>query len=141
MRLLSGRAPGVIPITALVALLSTTAACSAILGDFSESQILDDGGTPPTPDSSTPDTFVPPPPDDGGGDTAPPADGGVDAPKDGPIEVGPPGRPGFALTGGGTVSASAGFKVFAAVGESPGGNITAASPSYKIQSGVIGATQ
>lgn len=126
---------------ALVALLSTSAACSAIFGDFSESQILDDGGLPPTPDASTIDNFVPPPTDDGGTDSEPPTDGGVDAPKDGPIEVGPPGKPGFALTGGGTVSASANFKVFAAVGESPGGNITAASPQYKMQSGVIGATQ
>jgi hypothetical protein len=95
---------------------------------------------------------APVPSSDGGGDAAVGRDAAIgdaavesgttgDAATDGAgPPVGPPGRPGFALTGGGTTSASAHYKLTGAIGESPGGNLTSASTHYKLYSGVIGAT-
>ncbi len=85
-------------------------------------------------------------PTTGAADTAP-IDSGLDAGFDAPPDVltlpdvGPPGNPGVALTAGGTYATSASYIVFGALGESPGGNTTLQSANYKLQSGVIGATQ
>jgi hypothetical protein len=148
-RLLTARATvGAIVCAALVC------GCGAILGDFSNGTPDgggEDSGMPGEGDSgmimtgdgqvqvdgstdATADTAVPPGEDSGG----------YDAPIDTyqpPIDAGPPGNPGTALTAGGVNAKSAHYAVFAALGESPGGNLTSSSANYKLQSGVIGATQ
>ncbi len=129
------------PALSFAALLVATG-CTGVLGDFSAAQV-GDGGVEPTADSGA-DTNVtppPPPPVDGGVDAPVDIDSGFDAGVDSAIPLGPPGKPGQSLTGGGVTAKSTNYKVWAAVGESPGGQVTATSTSYKLQSGVIGATQ
>jgi hypothetical protein len=127
--------------------------CASILGDFGIGEGPSDGGDggiPPVTDSGNPDTggnVEGGPGKDGGGDAtltdSGEMDGGGDATPDvlSTPDVGPPGNPGVAITAGGTYSKSAHYTVIGALGESPGGNTTAQSQNYKLQSGVIGATQ
>ncbi len=125
-----------------IAVIVAAGGCTGVLGDFSSAQIDADGGTLPTGDSGGDvNTPPPPPPDDGGSDAPVDIDSGFDAGVDSAIPLGPPGKPGQSLTGGGTLAKSTNYKVWVAVGESPGGQITSTSTSYKLQSGVIGATQ
>jgi len=132
--------------------------CASILGDFGIGEGPSDGGdggNPPVIDSGNPDTggnVEGGPGKDAGGDATTQdsggpdgegPDGGFDAMPDvfSTPDVGPPGNPGVAITAGGTYSKSAHYTVIGALGESPGGNLTAQSQNYKLQSGVIGATQ
>lgn len=145
-RLLSARSTiGVLACAAMVC------GCSAILGDFSIGQsdasadsgplTTEDSGTMTgdgmvqgdsgNEDSATEDSSVP---EDSG-----PVDSGFDAPPN--LDAGPPGNPGTALTAAGSYSKSANYQAFTALGDSPGGNLSASSPSFKLQSGVVGATQ
>jgi hypothetical protein len=117
--------------------------CTGVLGDFSTAQVDDDGGA--TVDSGT-DTNPtppppPPPPDDGGTDSGDIDTGIFDAGVDTAIPLGPPGKPGQSLTGGGIAAKSTNYKVWVAVGETPGGNVAAKSTNYKLVTGIIGATQ
>jgi hypothetical protein len=146
-RLLSARATiGVLGCAAMVS------GCSAILGDFSIGQpdASADSGPGTTEDSGTMTGDGMVQVDSGNEDSAtedssaPPEDSGFDAPPDTyqpPIDAGPPGSPGTALTAAGVYATSTHYAVFAAVGESPGGNLTSSSANYELQSGVIGATQ
>ncbi len=126
---------------AVIALAAGGAACTAVLGDFSSAVVGGQDAGPQSFDGNVPPGPTPPPPPPGGGDAQPPDDAGFDAGVDSAIPLGPPGRPGQSLTGGGAFATSTNFKAWVALGESPGGNITATSTSYKLQSGVIGATQ
>ena len=120
--------------------------CSAILGDFDVSNQNPDASNPV--DGGHPDTTVHV---DAPGVDAPGVDSnGVDSPMavdasvDSPIDAPPPvtGKPGTDLTAGGLIGSSAHFKVYAALGESPGGNIIdSSSANYKIHGGVIAGTQ
>lgn len=118
--------------------LPTWAGCTAVLGDFSVGQpnsTADSGGD----DVSSSD-------DGGQGDSAVDANADADAGDDGsvdagPPDVGPPGVPGFGLSAGAAVMKSANFKVYAVLGESPGGNTVSKSASYTLHGGVIGATK
>jgi hypothetical protein len=126
--------------------------CTAILGDFTlqETSDSDGGGTTPVldsgpgdaegnVDSSTLDDDSSTPEDGGGYASAPPADSGPPDVLQLP-DVGPPGNPGVAITAAGGYCTSSNFHFFGAVGESPGGNVTASSANVKLISGVIGAT-
>jgi hypothetical protein len=143
-RLLTARAKlGAIACAALVC------GCSAILGDFSNGY-LDGGGEDSGPgegDSGMTMTGDGQVQVDGSTDatadtSVPSEDSGYDAPIDSyqpPVDAGPPGMPGTALTGGGIYAKSAHYSVITALGESPGGNLSASSANYQLQSGVIGA--
>jgi hypothetical protein len=145
--------------TMVLACAAIVCGCSAILGDFTVGTEDGgaDGGTGPGPDSGptndagdgggmvdvqAPDGQVP---DSEVPDSRPPSDAAdaADAIPDVLTipDVGPPGNPGVAITSGGVFSKSAHFGIVGALGESPGGNLTAKSANYKLQSGVIGATQ
>jgi hypothetical protein len=115
--------------------------CTGVLGDFTvggsggeDSGPTVDGNLPPPTDASShPDTNPPPPVDAG-------TDGGqTDAAEAGPPPT--PGKAGLDLTTGGTYSKSAKFSMWAAVGESPGGNTVSKSASFKLQGGVVAGTQ
>jgi len=143
---------GMARVSIALACTALVCGCGAILGDFTDGVSTDsgtpagnDGGKPPntedgsvgidspvSEDGAAPDNFVPP--SDGGTDSA-------DATPPPNLDAGPPGNPGLAITTGGTYSTSAHFLVIGAMGESPGGNLTSSSTNFKLQSGVIGATQ
>ncbi len=59
--------------------------------------------------------------------------GGVVAPK--------PGKPGYGSISAGSYMVSPGYRLVAAIGDSPGGNVTGTSTSYRLAGGVIGTTQ
>jgi hypothetical protein len=121
--------------------------CSAILGDFTESNESPDGGTPPE-DASAADGGHPldahGTADAPGQVDAPMADAPPPPPVDGGIDAPPPvtGKPGTDLTAGGIIGSSAHFKLYGALGESPGGNIVySKSASFTLHGGVIAGTQ
>jgi len=51
------------------------------------------------------------------------------------------GHPGQALVSGGTVMTSSSYRLVLTTGQSPGGNGIFTSNSYRLQGGVVGATQ
>jgi len=60
--------------------------------------------------------------------------GGIIVPPD-------PGRPGFGLVATGNWMKSTNFKLFGAIGESPGANLVSESTNYRLAGSVIGTTQ
>lgn len=52
-----------------------------------------------------------------------------------------PGAPGQALTSGGTRVSSSSYSAVLVNGEAPGGNRVMSSSSYRLQMGLVGATQ
>lgn len=51
------------------------------------------------------------------------------------------GHPGSSTVGASVTASSANYKVIMSLGQSPGGNGSASSPSYHAATGVVGATQ
>ncbi|MCU0619932.1 MAG: hypothetical protein MUC69_00340 [Gemmatimonadales bacterium] len=80
-------------------------------------------------DSSTP------PVDGGGGDVAVPDGGGGDG------GAGIAGHRGTAIMAGAVDAKSSRYRAVMSTGQSPGGNTTAASSTYKVRGGLVGATQ
>jgi hypothetical protein len=78
-------------------------------------------------------------------DLMPPADLMMGAPVDmamaTPPDMMPAPRTGHALVTGGVTARSTHWQVIMTTGQAPGGNRTAASPSFKKKPGVVGATQ
>jgi hypothetical protein len=120
--------------------------CSAILGDFDvsneapDANMPVDGGHPDSPNTTDANNHV----DAQGVDAMADVPESVDAPVDSPADVPPPvkGKPGTDLTAGGVITSSAHFKMYAAMGESPGGNIIISkSANFVVHGGVIAGTQ
>jgi hypothetical protein len=142
---------GVSPMTRtlLMAAMVVTTGCNAILGVSALDYNPSDSGPSPhdagpdvtsaegsvsedaSSEDASPDAYV-------SDDASDASDAGTDALTI--PDVGPPGNPGLAVTAGGTYSKSAHFQIIGALGESPGGNLTAQSPKFKLYSGIIGAT-
>ncbi|MCA9596696.1 MAG: hypothetical protein KC776_25440 [Myxococcales bacterium] len=51
------------------------------------------------------------------------------------------GHSGMAMLSGGTVMSSTNYKLVLSTGQSPGGNGVMTSTSYRLQGGIVGATQ
>jgi hypothetical protein len=119
------------------------AGCTSVLGDFSvgppnpnaDSGADSSGEDASSNDASSNDSSST---DGGRGDSAIDAKG--DGMSDAGPPVGPPGVPGFGLSAGAAVMKSANYKVYAVLGESPGGNTVSKSASYTLHGGVIGTT-
>jgi hypothetical protein len=101
--------------------------CTSIIGSFSEGPGSDGGGgTDAKHEDASKDASEDAPPSDAPGDSTSPSVTGNTA---------------SGLTAGGAYSTSANYKLVGSVGQAPGGNTSSGSASFKLQGGVIGATQ
>jgi hypothetical protein len=107
----------------------SSAACTSIIGSFTEGTT--DGGPTKEAGGETDAKH-----EDAPEDAPPPTDSSGDSTKPSVAA-----NTGSALTAGGGYSTSANYKLVGAVGQSPGGNMSSGSASFKLQGGVIGATQ
>ena len=112
--------------------------CTTVLGDFSIEDQTGSAEAGPTLDAADRDVGSVSPGHDASADGGTARDAAADI---GPPDVGPPGAPGFGLSAGAAIMKSAKFKVYAVLGESPGGNTVSKSASYTMHGGVIGATK
>jgi hypothetical protein len=104
------------------------AGCTSIVGSFTEGPGTDGGGTDAKHADASKDAREPI-------DVVQPSD----APVDSPTSV--TANTAVSLTAGGGYSTSTNYKLVGAVGQAPGGNTSSSSKSFKLQGGVIGATQ
>jgi hypothetical protein len=138
--------------TTALLLLSLGAGCTSIVGTFTQGT-GEDGGNP---DGGHGRDAAPDAQPDGHADSGKHPDGGMhhDSSTDAPPDVLPDVLPdvsgdappttansALSLTAGGAFSTSTNYKLTGALGQAPGGNTSSSSTSFKLQGGVIGATQ
>jgi hypothetical protein len=129
-----------------LALMTVTAGCTSLLGDFTGGGADHDAGVVVEHDAGSGSSSG----SSSGGSSSgsssgtDASSGAMDAAADAMDSAPPPpvpGKPGFDFTAGGNTSVSENYKLIGAVGEAPGSNVVGRSTNYTLKGGVVAGTQ